>query len=169
MLNLDRALDDAGRWAPDGGGLGILDLKAFLQGVWDLTRTLEDRRAGQRGRFDGRAVFAPAGAGLAYRERGVLRLGAFTGPAERVHRYRFPAPGRAPARAPARAEVAFEDGRPFHDLDLSQGRWSVVHRCRDDLYRGRFEVEGRDRWTAVWRVSGPRKDQVLCGRYDRVG
>ncbi|MCH8035883.1 MAG: hypothetical protein IIC53_02030 [Proteobacteria bacterium] len=161
MLNLDRALDDAGRWAPDGGTLGILDLMDFLQGVWDLTRTLEDRRAGQRGRFDGRAVFAPAGAGLAYRERGVLRLGAFTGPAERVYCYAVP--------TPARAEVAFEDGRPFHDLDLSQGRWSVVHRCRDDLYRGRFEVEGRDRWTAVWRVSGPRKDQVLCGRYDRVG
>ncbi len=157
MLKLDRA--------PDGGGLGILDLMDFLQGVWDLTRTLEDRRAGQRGRFDGRAVFAPARAGLVCRERGVLRLGAFTGPAERVTRYRFPAPGRAPARA----EVTFEDGRPFHDLDLSHGRWSVVHRCRDDLYRGSFEVEGRDRWTAVWRVSGPRKDQVLHGRYDRAG
>ncbi len=159
-MKLDRALDDAGRWAP-GGGPGILDLKAFLQGVWRLTRTLEDRRAGQRGRLDGRAVFAPAGAGLVYRERGVLCLGAFTGPAERVYRYRFPAPGRA--------EVVFEDGRPFHDLDLSHGRWSVAHRCRDDLYRGSFEIEGRDRWTAVWRVLGPRKDQVLRGRYDRAG
>ena len=153
MLNLDRELD--------GGGLGILDLMDFLRGVWRLTRTLEDRRAGQRGRLDGRAVFTPAGAGLVYRERGVLRLGAFTGPAERVYRYRFPAPGRA--------EVAFEDGRPFHDLDLSHGRWSVAHRCRDDLYRGSFEVEGRDRWTAVWRVLGPRKDLVLRGRYDRAG
>ncbi len=73
MLNLDRA--------PDDGGLGIVDLKAFLQGTWELTRTLEDRCAGQRGRLDGPAVFAPAGAGLVYRERGVLRLGAFTGPA----------------------------------------------------------------------------------------
>ena len=73
MLKLDRALDD--------GGLGILDLRAFLQDTWALTRTLEDRRAGQRGRLDGQAVFAPAGAGLVYRERGVLRLGAFTGPA----------------------------------------------------------------------------------------
>ena len=152
-MNLDPALDD--------GGLGILDLKAFLRGDWRLTRTLEDRRAGQCGRLDGRAVFAPAGAGLVYRERGVLRLGAFTGPAERVTRYGFP--------APARAEVAFEDGRPFHDLDLSHGRWSVAHRCRDDLYHGSFEVEGRDRWTAVWRVLGPRKDQVLRGRYDRAG
>ena len=54
-----------------------------------------------------------------------MRLGAFTGPAERVYRYGFPAPGRA--------EVAFEDGRRFHDLDLSHGRWSVAHSCRDDL------------------------------------
>ncbi len=61
-MNLDQALD---------GGPGILDLKAFLQGVWRLTRTLEDRRAGQRGRLDGRAVFdkiafiAPLGRDLA--------------------------------------------------------------------------------------------------------
>lgn len=27
-----------------------------------------------------------------------------------------------------------------------------------NLCRGRFEVEGRDRWTVVSRVSGPRKD-----------
>ncbi len=135
-------------------------MKAFLRGDWRLTRTLEDRRADQRGRLDGQVVFAPAGAGLVYRERGVLRLGAFTGPTERVYRYGFPAPGRA--------EVAFEDGHPFHDLDLSHGRWSVAHRCRDDLYRGSFEVAGRDRWTVVWHVSGPRKDQVLCGRYDRA-
>ncbi len=91
----------------------------------------------------------------------MLRLGAFTGPTERVYRYGFPGPGRA--------EVAFEDGHRFHDLDLSHGRWSVAHSCRDDLYRGSFEVEGRDRWTAVWHVSGPRKDQVLRGRYDRAG
>ncbi len=90
------------------------------------------------------------GAGLVYRERGVLRLGALTGPAERVTRFGF--------RAPGCAEVACEDGRPFHDLDHSHGRWSVAHRCRDELYRGGFEIEGRDRWTAVWHVSGPRKD-----------
>ncbi len=159
-MNLDRALDDGGPWAP-GGGPGILDLKAFLQGVWELTRTLEDRRAGQRGRLDGQAVFAPADAGLVYRERGVLCLGAFTGPAERVYRYGFPAPGRA--------EVAFEDGRVFHDLDLSHGRWSVAHSCRDDLYRGLFRLAAPGAWEAVWLVTGPRKDYRLVTRYNRTG
>ena len=83
------------------------------------------------------------------------------GPAERVTRFGF--------RAPGRAEVACEDGRPFHDLDHSHGRWSVALACRDELYRGGFEIEGRDRWTAVWQVLGPRKDQVLRARYDRAG
>ncbi len=152
-MKLDRALDD--------GGLGILDLKAFLQGVWELTRTREDRRAGQRGRLDGQAVFAPAGAGLVYRERGMLRLGAFTGPAERVYRYGF-------AR-PQRAEVAFEDGSLFHSLELSEAGWRVEHRCRNDLYRGLFRLAAPGAWEAVWLVTGPRKDHRLVTRYTRRG
>ncbi len=152
-MNLDRALDD--------GGLGILDLKAFLQGTWRLSRTMEDRRAGQRGRLDGQAVFAPAGAGLVYRERGMLRLGAFTGPAERVYRYGF-------AR-PQRAEVAFEDGSLFHSLELSEAGWRVEHRCRNDLYRGLFRLAAPGAWEAVWLVTGPRKDHRLVTRYNRTG
>ena len=136
-----------------------VDLKPFFQGPWNLKGSIEDWHAGQRRRLDGAAVFAPERQGLVYRERGVLRLGAFTGPAERVYHYSFPAPGRA--------DVAFGDGRPFHTLDLSYGRWTVAHRCRDDLFRGSFEVEGRDYWTVVWRVSGPCKDHVLSGRYGR--
>ncbi len=102
------------------------------------------------------AGFAPEGQGLVYRGRLVLLFGAFTGLAERIYRYSFPVPGRA--------EVSFEDGRPFHTLDLSHGRWSVAHCCCDDLYRGSFEIEGRDYWTMVWRVSGPFKDHMLSGR-----
>ncbi len=139
--------------------LGIAELRAFLLGAWRLTRTMADRRAGQTGRLDGETVLALDGKGLVYWERGLLRLGAYEGAVTRVYRYRFTTPGRA--------EVAFEDGRPFHALDLSDGRCSVQHRCRDDLYRGAFEVEGQDLWTVFWRVSGPRKDQVLYGRHAR--
>ncbi len=153
MLNLDRALDD--------GGLGILDLKAFLQGTWRLSRTMEDRRAGQRGRLDGQAVFAPQGEGLVYREHGLLRLGAFEGPAERVYRYGF--------SRPQRAEVAFEDGSLFHSLELSEAGWRVEHRCRNDLYRGLFRLAAPGAWEAVWLVTGPRKDHRLVTRYNRTG
>ncbi|NIR58702.1 MAG: hypothetical protein GWO02_03860 [Gammaproteobacteria bacterium] len=136
------------------------DLRGFLEGAWRLRRRLEDRRGGRCGRFDGAAVFAPAGGELVYRERGVLRLGRYQGRAGRVYRYRFPAPGRA--------DVAFEDGAAFHALDLGDGRCVVEHRCRDDIYRGRFHVAGPDAWQVVWLVAGPRKDQILTAGYQRV-
>jgi hypothetical protein len=153
-------MDGAGISAPEARGrLGIAELRAFLLGPWRLTRVMADRRAGQTGRLDGEAVFSPEAEGLVYRERGVLRLGAYEGAVTRRYRYAFPAPGWA--------EVAFEDGRPFYTLDLSDGRCTVQHRCRDDLYRGAFEVEGQDLWTVVWRVWGPGKDQLLTSRYAR--
>lgn len=137
----------------------VSDLSAFLEGAWQLNRDLDDRRTLQRGRLDGGAVFSPCGTQLIYRERGVLRIGAYRGRAERVYNYAFPAPWRA--------EVAFDDGAPFHDLDLTDGTWSAVHRCREDFYQGRFRVLAPDAWEAVWRVAGPRKDQTLTTRYCR--
>jgi hypothetical protein len=125
---------------------GVSDLSAFLEGAWHLSRILDDRRT-------------PCGARLIYRERGVLRIGAYRGRAERDYRYAFPTPGRA--------EVAFDDGAPFHDLDLTAGTWSADHRCREDRYQGRFRVLAPDVWEAVWRVAGPRKDQTLTTRYSR--
>jgi len=143
----------------------VADLRAFLGGAWHLERDLEDRRAATRGRLAGRAVFAPEGAvpgaALRYREAGELAFAGHRGAFYRVYLYRFPRPGRA--------EVAFDDGRPFHDLDLTRGAWAAVHRCGDDLYEGRFAATGADAWRAVWRVTGPRKDLVLTSRYRRLG
>ena len=138
---------------------GVSDLSAFLEGTWRLSRILDDRRAKQCGRLDGLAVFTPCRAQLICRECGVLCIGAYQGRAERVYRFSFPAPGRA--------EVAFDDGAPFHDLDLTAGTWNADHRCREDRYQGRFRVLAPDAWEAVWRVAGPRKDQTLTTRYSR--
>lgn len=143
------------------GGFPVADLRAFLAGRWRVVRLIEDRRAGQRGRLDGLALWAPAAGALAYREDGVLRLAGFEGPANRRYRYEFP--------APARAEVRFEDGAPFHVLDLSGGAWRARHRCSADLYEGRFRAEGPCAWEARWRVTGPRKDYALVTRYRRAG
>ena len=148
-----------GNWPDYRGVRGVPDLRAFLEGAWRLSRSLDDRRTGQRGRLDGLAVFTPSGALLIYRERGMVRLGGYQGRAERVYRYGFPAPGRA--------EVAFEDGAPFHDLDLTGGTWTADHRCREDRYRGVFRALAPDAWEVVWRVAGPRKDQTLTTRYCR--
>ncbi len=143
---------------------GVADLRAFLLGTWRLSRSIDDRRTGQRGTFEGVAVFRPEGAELSYREAGRLALGGFETLASRGYRYAFPAPGRA--------EVRFADGAPFHALELSAAAWDVAHPCGADLYRGTFRLAGAGRWTAsqwtaVWRITGPRKDQRLDGLYAR--
>lgn len=141
--------------------LGVTDLRAFLAGGWKLSRTIDDRRAGQRGTLEGAAVFTPEGDGLVYREEGVLDLDGYRGSVMQAYRYSF--------SAPHRAEVAFRDGGLFHALDLSRGVWAAEHVCADDLYRGNFRVEGPDRWRVSWAVTGPRKDQTLISRYSRSG
>lgn len=140
--------------------LQINDLKRFLHGEWRLERSLDDRRAGQRGCLSGRAVFIAEGADLLYREEGRLSFGAHEGPALQSYRYSFPDAGRA--------AVTFGDGRFFHDLDLSGGAWACVHLCDPDRYEGAFTVRGPDSWRVVWRVSGPRKDLVLDSSYRRA-
>jgi hypothetical protein len=83
----------------------------------------------------------------------------YEGPALQSYRYAFPEPGRA--------AVHFRDGRFFHDLDLTAGRWTVTHLCNPDRYDGEFTVLDADRWRIVWRVSGPRKDLTLDSSYRR--
>ncbi|MEE8505068.1 MAG: DUF6314 family protein [Kiloniellales bacterium] len=140
---------------------GVADLRAFLAGGWKLRRTIDDRRAGQRGTLEGAAVFTPEGDGLVYREAGVLDLAGYRGSVIQAYRYSFPAPHRA--------EVAFRDGGLFHVLDLSARTWAAEHVCAGDLYRGDFLVEGPDQWRVSWTVTGPRKDQTLISRYSRSG
>ena len=141
--------------------MGVADLRAFLEGAWSLQRIVEDRRAETRGVLDGRVDFLAEGAALMYREHGILILGAGRYETSRLYRFEFPQVHRA--------EVSFEDGQPFHTLDLSCGRWSVAHDCGDDRYQGTHLVVGQDEWRVRWRVRGPRKDQRLDSRYRRTG
>lgn len=143
----------------------INDLKDFLKGVWRLERRLDDRRAGQQGLLTGKADFSPEGDAMLYSEEGRLVIGPSSnpvhdGPAAQVHRYVFDAPGRA--------RVEFRDGRFFHDLDLSDGRWAATHLCPPDRYDGDFTALGPDSWRVVWRVTGPRKDLILDSHYRRA-
>ncbi len=139
---------------------GVPDLRAFLIGAWRLARAIDDRRGVRAGSLHGRAVFAPQGTGLRYREEGRLRLGAHAGLARQAHVYRFP--------EPQRAKVCFEDARPFHDLDLSAGTWEAVHFCGADTYRGRFQAFGPGLLTVHWTATGPRKDYAMFSRYRRA-
>jgi len=145
---------------PQEEGVAVADLGAYLRGTWDLERKLEDRRTGTQGRLKGRAIIAPETSGLRYREEGALTFGDYRGTFFRIYLYHL--------LCPARAEVAFADGRPFHDLDLSRGTWRASHCCGDDLYEGRFTALHPDVWQAVWRVTGPGKELVLSGRFRRL-
>ena len=143
----------------------IADLRTYLAGTWEIRRILEDKIRGEGGRFDGQASFAPESDDtLAYREDGCLVLGGFATLAHQSYLYGFP----APLVVPHRAEVRFADGRPFHDLDLSAGLWQAEHLCAADLYRGQFRAEAPGRWSAVWTVTGPRKDQRLESLFTRA-
>lgn len=139
----------------------VKDLREFLQGTWWLLRRLDDHRAGLQGQLTGSAVFSPDGPReLYYSEKGRLVIGDHDGLALQSYRYVFPAAGRA--------EVRFSDGRAFHELDLSDGRWGCAHLCDPDRYDGSFTVLGRDSWRVVWRVAGPRKDLTLDSTYRRA-
>ena len=147
----------------------VADLRAYLVGAWEIRRTLDDRRRAAQGHFEGRATFTPGDENtLAYREEGCLELGGFETLAHQSYLYAFPAPHGRLHRGPHRAEVRFADGRPFHALDLSDGRWAAEHLCGRDLYRGRFRAEGAERWSVAWTIAGPRKDQVLESLFTRA-
>jgi hypothetical protein len=137
----------------------VEDLHDYLRGDWRLARVYLDRRRGLAGWFRGRASFAATGDGVRYREAGRLRFGDFDGEACREYRCDFSAPGVA--------RISFADGRPFHDLDLSAGRWQVHHGCAPDRYEGEFLALSASRWRSIWRVIGLRKDLVIRGGYRR--
>ncbi|MDX8151685.1 DUF6314 family protein [Patulibacter brassicae] len=157
------------------GLLAVPDLPAFLLGAWTIEREIDDRLAGRRGTLRGTATFRPRGARLEWLERGTLRIGDLETAATRrlwivpadedVGR---PSPaGAPPSRAVGRWEVRFEDGRPFHPLDLRDGGCAVDHPCRADHYAGSYAVLDRDAFRARWRVVGPRKDQLISSLYRR--
>ena len=135
-------------------------LEAFA-GDWRIERSIEDVRAGRRGRFTGTARFAPLPEGLAYHEAGTL---AFDGSppmaAERRYLWRDAGAGTI--------EVLFDDGRFFHGFDADELAPGARHDCPPDLYRVRYDFRHWPHWQAEWRVSGPRKDYGMVSTYLRA-
>ncbi|MET8771948.1 DUF6314 family protein [Streptomyces sp. NPDC004658] len=139
----------------------VPDVLAHLAGRWRVERDVRDLASGDEGHFTGTTVFsALAGGGLLHEESGTFIWQGVARPATRTLRF-------LPGPAPGRADVRFADGRPFHELDLTTGRFVADHPCAADLYRGEFTVRDADRWRTVWRVGGPAKDLVLTTDYVR--
>jgi hypothetical protein len=150
----------------------------YLQGDWNLTRAITDRRAGRAGTFSGQAAFTPvasprpvegrlpvvsmAGDGrLAYREQGELTFGEHRGPAWRELILLGTPEGAA--------DVLFADGRAFYRLDLRAGRWQAEHPCSDDWYLVTVSVTGAISFTESWQVRGPDKDYDMTATFTRTG
>ncbi|MGV9403056.1 DUF6314 family protein [Streptomyces sp. NPDC003667] len=141
----------------------VPDVLAHLAGRWRVERRVRDLAGGDEGRFTGVTVFSPLdGGGLLHEESGEFTWRGVARPATRTLRF-------LPGREPGTADVRFADGRPFHELDLTSGRYIADHPCAADFYRGEFTVTDADRWRTVWRVGGPAKDLVLTTDYVREG
>ena len=137
----------------------VRDLRAFLQGEWRLSRRIHDLRLALRGRFDGRASVTAATDSLLLKETGRFAFGGHVSDASQ--NYRIVWEGAA-------ARVFRADGSTFHDLDLSSGWARILHRCGDDLYRGRYRVTDDGHFIVAWRVTGPRKDYRMASLYSRI-
>ena len=135
----------------------MVDLVRFLAGRWTVERTL--RWGDETGDFTGTAEFRPDGDGLVWDEEGRLRWQRYDG---RARRRLLVVP------AGDGWEVRFDDGRPFHPLDLRTGAASAVHPCGEDRYEGDYRVVGDDELHVRWRVVGPAKDQDIRSRYRRA-
>ncbi|HTU14935.1 MAG TPA: DUF6314 family protein [Solirubrobacterales bacterium] len=133
-----------------------------LAGDWTFERTVTDSLSGTTGAASGIARFERSGDGLDWDETGTLRFGGHDFDAKRR---------MSIAREDGEWQVRFDDGRPFHPLDLNRGRCEVGHPCRDDFYSGTIEMlstgDGPELRTE-WRVRGPKKDQLIRTRYRRV-
>ncbi|MEP7023777.1 MAG: DUF6314 family protein [Actinomycetota bacterium] len=168
----------------------VTDTLGFLLGTWQVTRSIDDRRAGVRGSFDGTAVVAglegagglagssglagtagPAGAPggdllrpgaqAGYTETGTLRFGMHQGPARRQ---------LTVTRLDGGAVLlSFADGRPYIELDLSTGSCARTHPCRADTYEVTILVRSHDELEERWWVRGPAKDYRAVTTLLRLG
>jgi len=100
--------------------------------------------------------------GLTVREEGTMRWPTFTGPATREYLLK-------PAGRPDLMDVFFADGRPFHRMSFTPEANLDNHWCDPDTYRVAYTVEGPDRFSYSWDVSGPHKDLLLVSELKRLG
>lgn len=133
-------------------------LSDFL-GRYTVARKIEDRRANAKSTFEGWAEISRTTDGAIYRETGDLIMGDQRFQAERSYLWQ---PNEACI------DVAFADGRPFHDFDPQNGGLASEHLCGEDMYRGGYDFSQWSCWAVTWTVTGPRKDYTSLTWYVRA-
>ncbi|WP_407496557.1 DUF6314 family protein [Pseudooceanicola sp. MF1-13] len=124
-------------------------------GRWIITRKVINA-VGPDARFDGVAEFAGGEGGLILTERGEMRMqGATPMVASRVYHWR---------ESPDGIDVFFDDGRFFHHISGGE-QPEAHHDCAPDVYDVAYDFSHWPTWSAVWQVTGPRKDYRMESRY----
>jgi hypothetical protein len=133
-----------------------LRLEEF-EGAWVLERRINHDNAPDA-QFRGSARFRSHGEGLVYEEKGLLKVdGHRAVSAQRSHLWRTGEGGVI--------EVLFEDGRPFHVIDLRSP--SDTHFCDPDTYEVAYRFGGWPDWICTWKVTGPKKAYQMVSTYRR--
>ena len=130
--------------------------QSYFIGEWQMVRIIEDVGHGVIGEVWGEASFTPDGAGLACRERGVLRFGGEDTLSARDSLWRFGADGRI--------EVRYADGRPFHHFLTDEPIALMIE--GEAQYRIEYDF-GVDSWLSIWEMSEPRRNYRMTTRYRR--
>jgi hypothetical protein len=130
---------------------------AEFEGIWRLSRSIDDHRSGTPGLFEGTATFTPVETGLIYVETGLLHL---TGqqPLKAERRYLW-------TQAGDHIAITFADGTPFHDF--RPGAPEATHWCDPDTYDVTYDFAQWPIWSSTWSVSGPRKAYQMISTYTR--
>jgi len=139
-----------------------VDPVTYFPGKWTFERKIRDRLAMVDGKAHGTATFTIEGGGLRWLESARLEIGEADTRASRELWIR-PDPSVSSGW-----RVHFDDGRPFHPLELGDGEPEVTHPCRDDLYEGSIAIDGENLFRTSWTVRGPRKDQSIETTYRRI-
>jgi hypothetical protein len=142
----------------------VSDIGDFLRGRWEIDREIVDERAGHTGRFRGVAEIAQTNHPDAFdwTEAGELQ---WSGRMQKAGRRLLIA---VQPDACGSADIAFDDGRFFHRVDLSSGADTFVHGCAPDTYSGSWAVDSSDHFTVRWTVEGPAKRITIASSYRRA-
>ncbi|ETX14693.1 trigger factor [Roseivivax halodurans JCM 10272] len=121
-----------------------------FEGCWRLSRRIHDARVGQDGHAEGRMELISHGSGLRYFEDVLLHLpGQKPIPGTRSYIWREEASG---------ISVHFDDGRPFHLIEMGEFEPRALHLCDPDRYEVEYDFADWPVWGVTWTVTGPRKD-----------
>lgn len=129
-------------------GLRVL---SDFEGKWQITRDIRPE-TGPSARFEGQGVWTPVADGLAYVERGVLKMDAV-------------APMQAERRYHWRPDlcVFFDNGRFFHQVPAVGGK--TEHWCDPDTYKVTYDFSAWPCFDVTWDVQGPRKSYAMVSRF----